>query len=107
MVFLLLMVMQVGFALHTRNVLVSAAQEGARFGANVDRGPGDAQSRALAVVAQSLSAGVASRLTATAKVVTIDGVTTMEVTLSGPLPLVLLPAGPLDITVRGHALEEG
>jgi len=34
-------------------------------------------------------------------------VLTIEVTVAGPLPLVFLPAGPLSLTVRGHALEEG
>ena len=31
----------------------------------------------------------------------------MEVTLAGPAPLVLLPAGPVRLRVQGHALEEG
>ena len=42
LVSLFLLVMQVGFVLHTRNVLVASAQEGARYGANADRGPDDA-----------------------------------------------------------------
>ena len=45
--FLFLLVLQVGFLLHTRTVLVAAAQEGARYGANADRGPADAERRAL------------------------------------------------------------
>ena len=34
---LFLGVLQLGFVLHTRNLLVASAQEGARYGANADR----------------------------------------------------------------------
>lgn len=106
--FLFLLVLQFALALHTRNVLVAAAQEGARYGANADRGPGDAAQRAREVVSEALSPGIARRLDRVdASLVTIDGVATMQVTLAGPLPLVLLPVGPLHVTVSGHALEEG
>ena len=108
LLFLFLGVMQLGFVLHTRNVLVAAAQEGARYGANADRGPADAEQRTLEVVADALSPRVAGRMDRPqASVVTVDGARVLEVTLSGPLPLVFLPAGPLRLTVQGHALEEG
>ena len=107
-VFLFLLVVQLGFVLHTRNVLVAAAQEGARYGANADRGPADAERRALEVVADALSPGVAARMDRPrASLVELDGAAVMEVRLSGPMPLVFLPAGPLRLTVHGHALEEG
>ena len=41
-----------------------------------------------------------------AELVVLGGVATVEVTVRGPLPLVFLPAGPLSLTVQGHALEE-
>ncbi len=105
---LFLLVLQVGFVLHTRNVLVAAAQEGARHGANADRGPREAELRSLEVVGDALSPGFAARLDRPrASVVQREGLPVMEVTLAGPLPLVFLPAGPLRLTVRGHALEEG
>lgn len=107
-VLLFLIVLQFGVALHSRNVLVAAAQEAARYGANADRGPADAEQRARTVVAEALSPGVAARLDEVrAEVVQVDGAATMQVTLAGPLPLVLVPAGPLRVTVQGHALEEG
>ena len=106
--FLFLLVLQLGYLLHTRNVLVAAAQEGARYGANADRGPQDAEARALEVVRDALSPGFAARLDRPqASVVEVDGAPVMEVTLTGPAPLVLLPAGPLRLSVQGHALEEG
>lgn len=103
---LFLGVLQLGFVLHTRNVLVASAQEGARYGANADRGPADAQARTQEVVATALSGAVAGRMTYVAEQVVRDGVVTMEVTVRGPLPLLFLPVGPLALTVRGHALEE-
>ena len=106
--FLFLLVLQLGFVLHTRNVLVAAAQEGARHGANADRGPQEAARRSLEVVREALSPAVAARLDPPrASVVRHDGLEVVEVTLAGPLPLVFLPAGPLRLTVTGHALEEG
>ncbi len=103
---LFLLVLQLGFVLHTRNVLVASAQEGARYGANADRDPIDARERTREVVATALSASVADRMEYDAAEVLTDGVLTVEVTVRGPLPLIFLPAGPLALTVRGHALEE-
>ena len=59
---LFLLVLQVAFVLHTRNVLVASAQEGARYGANADRGPADAQARTREVVADALSPELAGRM---------------------------------------------
>ncbi|MCW2714349.1 MAG: pilus assembly protein TadE [Frankiales bacterium] len=106
LVSLFLLVMQVGFVLHTRNVLVASAQEGARYGANADRGTNDARERTRESVATALSPTVAGRMDYTAREVVRDGVLTMEVQVAGPLPLVFVPAGPLRLTVQGHALEE-
>jgi len=103
---LFLLVLQVGFVLHTRNVLVASAQEGARYGANADRGPAEASMRTREVIATALSGSVAGRMDYDAAEVVRDGVLTMEVTVRGPLPFVFLPAGPLALTVQGHALEE-
>ncbi|MCW2614293.1 MAG: pilus assembly protein TadE [Frankiales bacterium] len=103
---LFLAVLQLGFVLHTRNVLVASAQEGARYGANADRGTADARERTREVVSTALSTSVADRMRYEAEQVVRDGVVTVEVTVRGPLPLVFLPAGPLSLTVRGHALEE-
>ena len=101
-------ILQLGFVLHARNVLVAAAQEGARYGANADRGPAQAVARTREVVADALSPDYAARLsTPQAHDVVRDGSLVMEVTLTGPLPVRFLPAGPLRLTVRGHALEEG
>ena len=103
---LFLAVLQLGFVHHTRNVLVASAQEGARYGANADRGAADARARTRDVVAAALSPTVAGRMSYDAEQVLRGGVAMIEVTVRGPLPLVFLPAGPLSLTVQGHALEE-
>ena len=105
-VVLFLLVLQVGLILHIRNVLVASAAEGARYGANADRTPEEGVARARSVVADALSRKIADRLTFTASQTSVDGAPVVEITVSGPLPVVFLPAGPVSITVHGHALEE-
>ena len=104
---LFLVVAQVGLALHVRNVLVAAAAEGARYAANADRDPADGVARARRAVADGLSAGVADRMSFTvSQTEGPGGRPVVEVQVTGPLPVVLLPVLPFRLTVRGHALEE-
>ena len=57
-------------------------------------------------MATALSPAVADRMDYGAVEVVRNGVVTMEVQVRGPLPLVFLPAGPMRLSVVGHALEE-
>ena len=107
LVFLFLGVLQVGLTLHTRNVLVSAAQEGARYAANADRTPEEGVERTRAAIAEALGTGARDRMQVSALPVGIEGgVPVVGMEVSGPLPVVFLPVGPLRLTVQGHALEE-
>ena len=100
--------LQVAFALHTRNVLVSAAQDGARYAANADRTPQDGVERTREAIAQALGSTVAGRMQVTAlPAEDRGGMPVVGVEVRGPLPLVLLPAGPVRISVQGHAVDEG
>ena len=106
-VLLFLIVVQVGLALHVRNVVVAAAAEGARYAANADREAADGQDRTRAAVAGALSSSIADRLSySVTQTVGPGGASVIEVLVTGPLPVVLLPAVPFTLTVRGHALEE-
>ena len=97
-------VCQVGFALYVRNTLASAAADGARYGALADRDPADGAARTREVITQSLSSRWASDVSA--RMATIDGISTVEVTVHGTLP-VLGVFGPAEgITVAGHAVAE-
>ena len=102
---LFLALVQLGLALHVRNTLVACAAEGARYGANADRGPQDAVDRTRSLVTAALADSYASDVTAGTEVV--DGAVTMVVTVRADLPVLGL-AGPSGrLVVRGHALEEG
>jgi len=108
LVFLFLLIMQIGLVLHARNVLVSAAQDGARFAANADRSPQDGVARTSESISETLGAELAARMVVTALPASAaDGLPVVGIRISGPLPFVFAPAGPLRITVEGHALEEG
>lgn len=106
-VVLFLLVVQVAVVLHVRNVLVASAAEGARWAANADVDTGQAELRAREAVAGALSDETADAMTYRAVLVPgPGGAQVVEVEVRGPLPLVLLPSGPLTIRVQGHALEE-
>ena len=105
---LFLVVVQVGLVLHARNVLVAAAAEGARYGANADRTVEQGAQRAQQVAEDSLGGAASDNVVAqpgTPSVV--DGAQVLEIVVRTDLPVMLLPGGDLRITVRGHALEEG
>jgi hypothetical protein len=105
LVMLFLAVLQVGLALHARNVLVSAAQEGARFAANADRSPEEGVARTRQAIATSLGAGLAARADVSPLPPAGDPLV-VGVRVRSPLPSVFGLVGPVEITVEGHALEE-
>lgn len=107
LVTLFLGVLQLALALHTRNVLVSAAQEGARYAANADRTPADGVERTRLAIAEALGGRLAGRMEVhPLPAGSAAGAAVVGIEVTGPLPLVLLPATPLRVTVQGHALEE-
>ncbi len=109
LVTLFLMVMQVGLVLHTRNVMVSAAQEGARFAANADRTDADGVRRTRAALREALGSDLVDRtqVTVADSGTTPGGAPVVGIRVQGPLPFLFAPVGPLRITVEGHALDEG
>jgi hypothetical protein len=93
-------VIQLGFALHVRNTLVSCASEGARLGAREGSAPGDGAARTRALISASLSPAFARHVSAS--VVDAGGVRVVSVRVVAPLP-VLGPLGPdraLDVVGR-------
>jgi Flp pilus assembly protein TadG len=107
---LFLVALQVGLVLHTRNVLVSSAQEGARHAANadvVDLG------EAADVARQSIGTALSSQLAAAADIppptlVPVGaGQEAVEVTMTANVPSVVWLVGSISVTVHGHALREG
>ncbi len=97
-------VVQLGTVLHVRNTLVDCASEGARYGAFADRTPQDGAQRTRDLIVASLSARFAGDVQA--RHVEVDGLQTVEVTVTAPLPVIGLfgPTGAL--VVHGHGAEE-
>lgn len=79
------LVLQIAFALYTKNMLVDAASSGARYGTLFDNSPADAQTRAQELIGRSLPNGYPAQITVHTS--TYQGIETLEVTISGPLPL--------------------
>ncbi|MCU1693290.1 MAG: TadE family protein [Frankiales bacterium] len=100
---LFVVVFQAGLALHTRNVLVSVAAEGARYAANADvSSEALVRARVLDGIETAFTPALAARSTVNAT--ETGGI--VEVEIRAPLPLAFVPS-PIRITVRGHAYEEG
>ncbi|MGZ6804498.1 MAG: hypothetical protein ACXVFU_15745, partial [Nocardioidaceae bacterium] len=87
--------------------VVASAAEGARFGAAADRTPDEGAARAEEAIGQALGGRIARSMRCTAVPgAEVDGAAVVDIRCTGPLPVVFLPAGPLSLTVHGHALEE-
>lgn len=101
---LFLGILQVGLVLHVRNTLTSAASEGARYGARVDRGPDDGRARAREQAESALTGDLDP--TVTARDTTVAGQPGVEVRIAADVPALGLwgPAVHLDVT--GHAVKE-
>ncbi|GAA2742746.1 hypothetical protein GCM10009868_13900 [Terrabacter aerolatus] len=105
LLFVAMAVFQLGLALYVRNTLISAASEGARYGARADAQPEDGVDRTRALITSALSASFAQDVSA-ARSVTGSGVRVVEVRVTAPLPVVG-PIGPSGaLTVSGRAFSE-
>lgn len=95
-------VIQLALTLHARNMMASAASEGARLAAANDRDLDDGIERTQWLVGESLGGMDAA---VTAEDITIDGAPAVRVTVTAPMPILgLWGAGTLDATA--HAFEE-
>jgi Flp pilus assembly protein TadG len=107
---LFLVALQVGLVLHARNVLVSAAQEGARHAANADVTD---LNEAAVIARESIATGLSSSMAAGADIPTPTlvpvgaGQQAVQVTITAKIPSVVWVVGSISVTVRGHALREG
>ncbi|MDY6051538.1 MAG: TadE/TadG family type IV pilus assembly protein [Rothia sp. (in: high G+C Gram-positive bacteria)] len=103
-VLLFLSVVQIAFAMFTRNVLQDAASQGARYGAMLDRTPADGEERThdllYSVLPDQYSAKISSSVTQW------QGVDAVQVTVVAPVPLL----GPFGMDaqweVSGHAVVQ-
>jgi Flp pilus assembly protein TadG len=101
---LVLGLIQVGLVLHVRNTLAAAATEGARYGANIDRTPAEGAARTREQIGDAIAARFAQDVTARRE--TVDGVTTVAVTVHASVPPLGLWGPAVDLSVTGHGIQE-
>jgi len=100
---LFLGVVQLALTLHVRNMMASAASEGARVAAANDSGLQDGVDRTQWLLGESLG-GMSPEITADD--ITIDGAPAVRIEVTAPIPLVgLWGAG--EIEASGRAFKEG
>ncbi len=96
--------LQLGVALHVRNVLKDCATEGARYGALADRGPAAGAQRTRDLIASDLSVAYARDVDAERE--TIGGLDSIVVRVRAPLPVVGLIGVGRTVSATGHAVAE-
>jgi Flp pilus assembly protein TadG len=109
LVLLLFAVLQVALYFYARNVIASAAADGARYAANAGVDPGSGAHRAAELIAGGLNASAAGEVPCTSAASTdaASGLATVTVRCRGRMPLLLLPLQlPLTIDVQSSVLQE-
>jgi len=101
---IVLALLQLAFALHVRNTLTWCASEGARSGARSGATTDQAVARARELITASLSASYAQDVTAVRR--TESGVSVVEVTVRGPLPVLALWGPPDSISTSARSFAE-
>lgn len=97
-------VFQLALGLYVRNTMISAASEGARYGARADASPTDGAARTRTLLTESLSPSYATDISV--RRTSVDGVAVVEVTVSAPLPLIGLIGPSSSLTVSSRAFAE-
>jgi len=101
---LVLGILQLALVLHVRNTLTSAAAEGARYAATVDRPPEAGVERTRAQIQGALAARFAEQVTASQTA--LDGVPVVRVEVHAEVPPLGLWGPGVALAVDGHAIEE-
>jgi len=97
-------VLQVALVMHVRNTLASAASEGARYAATLDRSPADGAARTRRQIDGAISGRYADEVEARPAVV--DGAPGVEVVVHATVSALGLGGPGISLTVTGHAVEE-
>jgi Flp pilus assembly protein TadG len=97
-------VLQVALVLFVRNTVASAASEGARYAATLDRDPADGAARTRTQISGALAGRYAQGVSA--HEITVDGAPAVEVTVHVVVPALGLGGPSVSFDVTGHAVEE-
>jgi Flp pilus assembly protein TadG len=101
---LFLGIMQVALVLHVRNTLTSAASEGARYAATVDRPLEAGVERTRAQIRAVVAGRFARQVTASETV--LDGAPVVRVDVVADVPPLGIWGPAVRLAVSGHAVEE-
>ena len=101
---LFLGILQVALVLMVRNTLASAAAEGARYAATLDRGPADGVAKTREQIDGAISGRFAQDVSA--RTVVVDGAPVVQVTVRATVPALGLGGPGVEVEVAGHAVEE-
>lgn len=101
---LVLGIMQVGFVLHIRNTLTSAASEAARQTATIDGSAIAGEQRARDLISGTVGSGYATDVEASPTMV--NGYPGVEVRIVASVPALGFFGPGVDIAVEGHAVRE-
>lgn len=101
---LFLGILQVALVLHVRNTLTSAASEGARYAATVDRSLDAGVERTRAQITGAVAGRFAEHVTATRAV--REGVPVVRVDVVAEVPPLGVWGPAMEVAVSGHAVEE-
>jgi Flp pilus assembly protein TadG len=101
---LFLGIVQVALVLHVRNTLTSAAAEGARYAATVDRPLEAGVERTRTQISAALASRFAREVTASQT--SLDGVPVVRVDVAAEVPPLGLWGPAVRLAVSGHAMEE-
>lgn len=101
---LVLGIVQVALVLHVRNTLTSAASEGARQAATLDRGPADGVARTRAEIDGAIGGRFARDVSA--RQAQVAGAPGVVVTVTATVPPLGLWGPGVPLTVTGSAIEE-
>ncbi len=97
-------ILQVALVLLVRNTLASAASEGARYAATLDRGPADGAARTRSQIDGAISGRFAQDVDA--HPATVDGAPGVEVIVRATVPALGIGGPGIALVVTGHAVEE-
>jgi Flp pilus assembly protein TadG len=97
-------ILQVALVLLVRNTLASAASEGARYAATLDRGPEDGAARTRDQIDGAISGRFARDVSA--HPASVDGAPGVEVTVRAVVPALGIGGPGIALEVTGHAVEE-
>lgn len=101
---LVLGIAQVALVLHVRNTMTAAASDGARAAAGLGGSPAEARDRAREVLRTTLADRYAEDVTA--RETHVDGLSVVEVRVSGAVPPLGLWGPQIDVDAVGRAIRQ-